>query len=128
MSSVIPMVILSHISPQFQPLIPWVLTCLLTIYLRRSVLCSPPVMFFPFALIGPLLSFLQEQGATCTTVVPDLYPKQYWWPIISSDCVDQLRLAQKGDIDVLRRPSRMGFVDYGPIPWDLWVFRVHYAV
>ena len=32
----------------------------------------------------------------------------------------------QGDVDVLRRPGKDSFVDYGPIPWDLWAFTVYF--
>ena len=37
-------------------------------------------VFPPFRLIGPVLKFLREQKARCTIVVPDRYPRPYWWP------------------------------------------------
>ncbi|KAK3753769.1 hypothetical protein QZH41_003888 [Actinostola sp. cb2023] len=85
-------------------------------------------VFPPFQLIGPVLKFLREQKARCTIVVPDRYPRPYWWPILQSQCSSELRLAQQGDVDVLRRPSKDGFVDYGPVPWDLWAFRSLHGV
>ena len=81
-------------------------------------------VFPPFLLIGSVLKFLREQKARCAIVVPDRYPQPYWWPILHSECSLQLRLARQGDVDVLLRPSKDGFVDYGPIPWDLSAFRV----
>ena len=81
-------------------------------------------VFPPFLLICPVLKFLREQKARCTIVVRDRYPRPYWWPILRSECSLQLRLAVQGDVDVLPRPGKDGFVDYGPIPWDLWAFRV----
>ena len=41
-----------------------------------------------------------------------------------SECSLQLRLAMQGDVGVLHCPGKDGFVDCGPIPWDLWAFRV----
>ena len=81
-------------------------------------------MFPPFQLIGPVLKLLREQKAQCTIIVPDRYPRPYWWPVLQSESSLQLRLAMQGDVDVLRSPNKDGFVDYGPIPWDLWASRV----
>ena len=39
--------------------------------------------FPPFALIGPLINFLRQERAHCTLVVPDIFPRKYWWPIVS---------------------------------------------
>ena len=83
--------------------------------------------FPPFALIGPLIRFLQQQRANCTIVVPDRYPRPYWWPVISTDACQSRCIAQKGDLDVLLRPTKKGFAEYGPIPWDLWVFRLSFT-
>ena len=84
-------------------------------------------VFPPFPLIGPVLHFLREQRARCTIVVPDRYPRPYWWPILLADSVHRLCLAKKGDSDVLRRPTKEGHAEYGPVPWDLWAFKVRYG-
>ena len=80
--------------------------------------------FPPFSIIGPVLKFLREQQARCTIIVPDRFPRPNWWPILQLECSSRQRLAVKGEEDVLRRPNKQGCVDYGPIPWDLWAFRV----
>ena len=92
-------------------------------WVKGSVLESCYV-FPPFLLIGSVLKFFRERKARCTIVVPDRYPRPYWWPILQSECSLQLRLARQGDVGVLLHPAKDGFVDYGPIPWDLWAFRV----
>ena len=51
-------------------------------------------VFPPFLLIGPVLKFLREQKLRCTIVVPDRYPRPYWWPILQSECSLRLRLAR----------------------------------
>jgi hypothetical protein len=84
-------------------------------------------VFPPFSLVGSMLCFLREHKAYCTLVVPDRYPRQYWWPILSAECVTLKCLAKKGEVDVLRRPTKSGYVDYGPIPFDLWAFELCYA-
>lgn len=52
-------------------------------------------VFPPLQLIGPILKFLREQKARCTLVVPDRYPRPYWWPILRSECSLQRRLAMQ---------------------------------
>ena len=84
-------------------------------------------VFPPFLLIAPVLRFLCQQKARCTIIVPDRYPRKYWWPILSADSVQSMRIAQQGETDVLLRPTKNGVVEYGPIPWDLWAFRLLYA-
>ena len=61
---------------------------------------------------------------TVTVVVLDRDPLLHWWPILQSECLLQLHLARQGDVDLLLHPVNDSLVDYGPIPWDLWAFRV----
>ena len=118
---------LPHFAPVLTPNAMGVNVFAQSITAAGSSIFSRSYVFPPFALIPSLLRFLQEQRANCTIVVPDRYPRPYWWPIIMADCVQSLCLARKSDIDVLRRPTTKGCLDYGPIPWDLWAFRVTYT-
>lgn len=83
--------------------------------------------FPPLPLVGAVLRFLKQEKARCTLVVPDVSPKRYWWPILVSECAKQVCLACRGDSDVLLCPSPQGFIEFGPIPWDLYAFRLCYV-
>ena len=48
-------------------------------------------------------------------MVPDRYPRRNWWPILHSEYSLRLRPARQGDVGVLLRPAKDGFVDYGPV-------------
>lgn len=88
-----------------------------------------PYVFPPFVLIGPLLRFLFQQRCSFTIVVPDLYPKRFWWPIVSRAACASFRLGCKGDRSTLLFPSRslQETWEARPLPWDLWAFRVNHA-
>lgn len=83
-------------------------------------------VFPPFVLVGPLLRFLLSQDCAFTIVVPDLYPKKYWWPILERAASASFQLGRKGDLAVLLYPDKSNFVAWKarPLRWDLWVFRV----
>jgi hypothetical protein len=57
----------------------------------------------------------------------DRYPRKYWWPFLCADSVHTMCIARQGETGVLLRPSKAGVVKYGPIPWDLWAFRLVYG-
>lgn len=83
-------------------------------------------VFPPFVLVGPLLRFLSSQDCAFTIVVPDLYPKKYWWPVLERAATASFRLGRKGDPSVLLYPDKSNSVAWKarPLLWDLWAFRV----
>ena len=84
-------------------------------------------LFPPAFLIGPALQHIRETGATVTLLVPDIFPRPYWWPILCHSSGARYLLAQAGDPTALIWPSRThGFSKpkYMPLPWDLWAFRI----
>lgn len=82
-------------------------------------------VFPPLVLVGPLLRFLFSMASfRVTFVVPAVQPCRYWWPLISKQACGSLQLGCRGDEDVLLFPSlKEGFAT-GPLPWDLWAFRL----
>ena len=80
--------------------------------------------FSPLALIGILPRFLDSQPYPFTIVVPDPFPRPYWWPVILGRAQDFVRLGVLGDHDVLLFPTSTGVFLPRPLPWDLWAFRV----
>lgn len=83
-------------------------------------------VFPPFVLIGPLVRFLLNQGCSFTMVAPDLYPRQFWWPILVRSAYASFMLGAKGDSSVLRFPKKSSpdVWESRPLQWNLWVFRV----
>lgn len=83
-------------------------------------------VFPPFLLVGPLLRHLAPQGCAVTMVVPDLYPRKYWWPLLQRKAIASLKLGSKGNRSVLFFPSKKGPAAWEsrPLLWDLWAFRI----
>ena len=79
--------------------------------------------FLPSALIGSLINFLRQERAHCTLVVPDIFPRKYWWPIVQAECSDQLLLATRGQSGALLRPGKSGFVEFGPFHGIFMLFN-----
>ena len=84
-------------------------------------------VFPPIPLIGPVLRFLKSSGCRFTLVVPDLFPRRFWWPLVNSQALDKIRLGSVSQVDVLLFPSRAGVFTTRPLPWDLWAFRLDYS-
>lgn len=87
-------------------------------------LFANPYVYPPICLIPQVLRFLKGFCIPFTMVVPDLRPRQSWWPVLrtSSSCAELL--AVKGTTGVVLAPSKEGFSADWPLPWDLWVFRI----
>ena len=85
-----------------------------------------PYVFQPFQMIFPLLKFLKEQNVCkCTIVVPSMFPRPIWWPFLMDHCKEKVVLAKKGDIRILKIPSKKGFVDDEKgLKFDLIVVRL----
>ena len=84
-------------------------------------------LFPPTFLIGPALQHIRETGATVRLLVPGIFPRPYWWPILCHSSGARYLLAQAGDPTALTWPSRThGFSKpkYMPLPWDLWAFQI----
>ena len=63
-------------------------------------------LFPPAFLIGPALQHIRETGATVTLLVPDVFPRPYWWPILCHSSGARHLLARAGDPTALTWPSR----------------------
>lgn len=81
-------------------------------------------VFPPLAMIGPALRFLLSSDCQLTIVVPDLFPRRFWWPLVTGRAFDELRLGSKAQLDVLLFPTRAGTFEPRPLDWDLWAFRL----
>ena len=78
-------------------------------------------VFPPLALVA---SCLASQPCTFTIIVPDLFPRRYWWPVVTGHAVDSIHLGSLGDHGVLLFPSSDGQFCSRPLDWDIWAFRV----
>ena len=76
-------------------------------------------VFPTFTVVGPLLTFLEHRPCTYSIVVPNLYPRRYWWPLLPSHCSASFLLGRKGDREVLLFPSKVFPFETRPLQWDL---------
>jgi hypothetical protein len=78
-----------------------------------------PYAFPPIILVGQLLRFLAYFSLPCTLVIPDVFPRKYWWPLLFSKARSFHKFAQKGEPGVLLTPSKTGYQPSPQLPWDL---------
>lgn len=83
-----------------------------------------PYVFPPIGLIAPVLEFLKSLHLSFTMVVPDVLPRRHWWPVLCAISESRALLAPARSVGALLVPSKEGYRDNWPLPWDLWVFRV----
>lgn len=83
-----------------------------------------PYVFPPICLIPHVFKYLNSLQLPYTMVIPDVRPRCFWWPLLISACSSSHLLATRGTTGALLVPSKNGFSDEWPIPWDLWVFRI----
>lgn len=88
-----------------------------------------PYVFPPLILVGPLIRLMRSQGVLrCTMVVPKRIPVPYWWPFLRKYEKGCFQLGVKGDMGIVRIPTKKGFVDdTRGLPWDIWVFRLSFV-
>ena len=83
-----------------------------------------PYVFSPICLISQVFEFLKSLHVPFTMVVPDVNPRKFWWPILCAASKFRVLLASAGSSGVLLGPSKDGYSNEWPLPWDLWVFRI----
>ena len=83
-----------------------------------------PYVFPPICLIPHVIKYMKSLQLPYTIVVPDVRPRRFWWPLLTSTCFSRYLLAVAGTVGALLTPSKNGFSNSWPIPWDLWVFRI----
>lgn len=81
-------------------------------------------VFPPIAVIGPILRFLLSSRCRFTIVIPDMFPRRFWWPMVNGHALDTVRLGVKTQPDILLFPTRTGVFESRPLDWDLWAFRL----
>jgi ribonuclease HI len=84
-----------------------------------------------FSLISPLISHFREQRAAVSLVAPGWYgslPGAPWWPHLVGLSSDRLLLARAGTPAVFSNLCSDGsWRPAGPVPWDVWVFRLDFS-
>ncbi|XP_068756624.1 uncharacterized protein [Montipora capricornis] len=83
-----------------------------------------PYVFPPICLILHDIKYMRSLRLSYTIVVPDVCPRRFWWPLLASSCSSRYLLAVAGTVGALLTPSKNGFSNNWPIPWDFWVFRL----
>ena len=83
-----------------------------------------PYVCPPICLIPHVIQYRQSLQLPHTIVIPDVCPRRFWWPLLTSTCSARHLLAVAGTTGALPTPSKNGFSINWPIPWDLWVFYV----
>ena len=88
-----------------------------------------PTCFHRSALYLTLSSICEAPGLqlSYTIVIPDVCPRRFWWSLLTSRCSARHLLAV-GTVGALLTPSRIGFSNHRPIPWNLCVFRIEEGV
>ena len=86
-----------------------------------------PYVFPPIFLIPNVLKLLHSARLTFTLVVPDVQLQRFWWPLLPHKSSSSLRLGFKGEKDIIRFPSKNGYVESSTLPCDLWAFCVEYT-
>ena len=87
-------------------------------------LFSYPYVFPPICLIPNVLRFMSSFAISFIVVVPDVLPRRFWWALLPHCPSSSLLLAREGQVGVLHPPSKNGYKDSWPLPWDLWAFRI----
>ena len=70
--------------------------------------------------MGPVLRFLESSRQSCTIVVLDIYPRNYWWPLLNAKSVKARKIASRSNPHALLVPSRQGWLSNSPLTGDLW--------
>lgn len=84
-------------------------------------------VFPPFAIIFPVLKYLQEQKCKlCTFIVPN-FSSPMWKPFLMRYCLKCYIIGRKGQTGVLKFPSKNGYsIDEKGLKWDLMAYRLRF--
>lgn len=100
------------------------LTCLVSLPALTHLSFSPTPTFFCPSVSFPMFSVsVFRSRPVHNSVVPDVQPHRFWWPLILHSSPSSLLLARKGEVGALHLPSKSVFQDFCPFPWDMWAFR-----
>ena len=92
--------------------------------IHPPLLFSNPNVFPPICLIPNVLRFMSSFSVSFTIVVPDVWPRRFWWALLPHCPSSSLLLAPKGQEGVLHPPVTSCYQNSWPLPWDLWAFRI----
>ena len=81
-------------------------------------------VFPPIAMIGPVIRFLLSGHCHFTIIIPDVFPRRFWWPLVNGRATDKICLGSKSQTGIVLYPTRQGSFESRPLPWDLWAFRL----
>ena len=87
-------------------------------------LFSNPYAFPSIALFPQVILLVRSLSLPCTLIIPDIYPRRFWWPLLRATATQSWLLAYKGDSEILSFPSPKGFSLQPCLLWDLWAFWI----
>ncbi len=91
---------------------------------RENYYVFPPPALTP-ALLRHLFSM--QGPLSCTAVLPQQTPLQWWWPQVWAKARVVIPLAQKGALGALMEPSKHGFCNSKKtLPYDLYLARFQF--
>lgn len=85
-------------------------------------------MYTSFAMIFPVLKFLEEHGVACTVVFPKMNALPKWWPKLEINSVGSVCLGLKGEKGLFSLRTKKGFVVVlVGLRWPLFAFRLSFV-
>ena len=80
-----------------------------------------PYIFPP---VGPVLRFPKAYRQSCTVVVLNTHPRQYWWPLLQRFSTKVQKLAVSGNSQALLLSLKEGWSSESGIPGNMWAFQI----
>ena len=86
-----------------------------------------PYVFPPICLISHVIKYMRTLLLLYTIIVPDMYPRHCWWPLLGSSCSSQYFLAVARTVGALLMPSKNGYLGVPPMisKWCLLAWAFH---
>jgi hypothetical protein len=111
---------LRHFTPHPSPLSAGV-----DIFMQKVEQEVNPYVHPPFPVIAPLLQFLEERSVPfCTVILPRANQNPSWWVKVQQFSIRDVVLAREGQQGAIMFPSKHGWLDNRPIPFDLIAYRM----
>lgn len=81
-------------------------------------------VFPPFILVSAVVSFIRQEGLTCSLVFPLTFPIPAYFPVVTMHAVEIVALGGCGEKGIVEYPSKTGFTpDKKGLPCPLLVAR-----
>jgi hypothetical protein len=84
-----------------------------------------------FGMLGPVLHFFRSQRAMVSLIAPGwngCLPSAPWWPVVLEFSTFSCVIARRGQAGAFVQISIGGdWVAAGPLPWDVWLFRLDFS-